>query len=153
MTKWHRHRPVPKDRARFRWKLWATEVPNQSTSLLSPSVVSCFCSVPISSTPYAIRALSATTVDGLSSACVIIFTSNLGLSQPNPAVLTVQAAGFDLLVENVRPITGVVSTLHTSSWDFLIAYRRAICRSQSRSTAIRATSRYSASRHESLSSN
>ena len=39
---------------------------------------------------------------------MIIFTSNLGLSQPNPAVLTVQAAGFDLLVENVGPIAGVV---------------------------------------------
>lgn len=39
---------------------------------------------------------------------VILFTSNLGLTQPNSSVLTVQAAGFDLLVENVGPVTGVV---------------------------------------------
>jgi uncharacterized protein (TIGR03437 family) len=39
---------------------------------------------------------------------VIIFTSNLGLTQPNPAVLTVQAAGFDLTVENVGPFTGII---------------------------------------------
>jgi len=38
---------------------------------------------------------------------VIIFTSNLGLTQPNPAVLSVQASGFDLTVENVEPFTGV----------------------------------------------
>ena len=39
---------------------------------------------------------------------VILFTSNLGLTQPNASVLTVQAAGFDLLVENVGAVTGVV---------------------------------------------
>jgi hypothetical protein len=39
---------------------------------------------------------------------VIIFTSNLGLTQPNPAVLTVQASGFNLPVENVGPLMGVV---------------------------------------------
>jgi lysophospholipase L1-like esterase len=38
---------------------------------------------------------------------VIIFTSNLGLTQPNPAVLTVQASGFDLPVENVGALAGV----------------------------------------------
>ena len=38
---------------------------------------------------------------------VILFTSFLGLSQPNPAVLTVQAAGFDLPVEDVGTFTGV----------------------------------------------
>ena len=40
---------------------------------------------------------------------LIIFTSDLGLTQPNPSVLTVQASGFDLTVENVGPITGVVA--------------------------------------------
>ena len=38
---------------------------------------------------------------------VIIFTSNLGLTQPNPSQLTVQASGFDLPVENVGPFTSV----------------------------------------------
>jgi hypothetical protein len=38
---------------------------------------------------------------------VILFTSNLGLTQPNPSVLTVQAAGINLAVENVGPVTGV----------------------------------------------
>jgi uncharacterized protein (TIGR03437 family) len=38
---------------------------------------------------------------------VIIFTSNLGLTQPNPAVLTLQASGFDLPVENVGPFMGI----------------------------------------------
>jgi uncharacterized protein (TIGR03437 family) len=38
---------------------------------------------------------------------VIIFMSNLGMTQPNPAVLTVQAAGVDLTVENVGLVTGV----------------------------------------------
>ena len=38
---------------------------------------------------------------------VILFTSNLGLTQPDPSALTVQAAGFNLLVENVGLVTGV----------------------------------------------
>jgi uncharacterized protein (TIGR03437 family) len=38
---------------------------------------------------------------------VILFTSNLGLTQPDPSMLTVQAAGFPLLVENVGPVSGV----------------------------------------------
>jgi len=38
---------------------------------------------------------------------VIIFTSNLGMTQPNPAVLTVQASGFDLPVESVAPFTAI----------------------------------------------
>jgi hypothetical protein len=38
---------------------------------------------------------------------VIIFTSNLGLSQPDSSILTVQAAGFPLTVENVGMLTGV----------------------------------------------
>ena len=37
---------------------------------------------------------------------IILFTTNLGLSQPDP-VLTVQAAGFPLTVENVGTVTGV----------------------------------------------
>jgi hypothetical protein len=39
---------------------------------------------------------------------VILFTSNLGLNQPDPSILTVQAAGFSLLVENVGPVSGLV---------------------------------------------
>jgi hypothetical protein len=38
---------------------------------------------------------------------VILFTSNLGLSQPDPSVLSVQASGFPLMVENVGPLLGV----------------------------------------------
>ena len=38
---------------------------------------------------------------------VILFTSPLGLTQPDPSRLSVQAAGFPLLVENVGPVTGV----------------------------------------------
>ena len=38
---------------------------------------------------------------------VILFTSPLGLTQPDPAVLTVQAAGFNLTVENVGPLMGI----------------------------------------------
>ena len=38
---------------------------------------------------------------------VILFTSNLGLSQPDPSVLSVQAAGFTLTVENVGTVLGV----------------------------------------------
>jgi hypothetical protein len=37
---------------------------------------------------------------------LILFTTNLGLSQPDPG-LTVQAAGFPLTVENVGTVTGV----------------------------------------------
>jgi hypothetical protein len=38
---------------------------------------------------------------------IILFTSNLGLTQPDSAVLAVQAAGVPLTVENVGPLTGV----------------------------------------------
>jgi hypothetical protein len=38
---------------------------------------------------------------------VILFTSNLGLSQPDPSVLTVQAGGTTLTVESVGVVTGV----------------------------------------------
>ena len=38
---------------------------------------------------------------------VILFTSKLALTQPNPSVLTVQAAGFNLPVENVGPLLGI----------------------------------------------
>jgi hypothetical protein len=38
---------------------------------------------------------------------VIIYTSDLGLTAPDASLLTVQANGFNLLVENVGPITGV----------------------------------------------
>ena len=38
---------------------------------------------------------------------IIFFTSDLGLTQPNPALLSVQAAGFPLTVENVGPLLGV----------------------------------------------
>jgi hypothetical protein len=38
---------------------------------------------------------------------VILFTSDLGLSQPDPSKLTVTAGGFFLTVENVGPVTGV----------------------------------------------
>jgi uncharacterized protein (TIGR03437 family) len=38
---------------------------------------------------------------------VILFTSNLGITQPNPSVLSVQASGFPLTVENVGPVLGV----------------------------------------------
>ena len=37
----------------------------------------------------------------------MLFTSNLGLTQPDPSVLTVQASGFNLTVENVGALTGV----------------------------------------------
>ena len=39
---------------------------------------------------------------------IILFTSNLGLTQPDSAVLTVQASGVPLTVENVGPLTGVI---------------------------------------------
>jgi hypothetical protein len=38
---------------------------------------------------------------------VVLLTSSLGLTQPDPSVLTVQAAGFNLTVEGVGPFTGV----------------------------------------------
>jgi hypothetical protein len=38
---------------------------------------------------------------------LILFTSDLGLTQPNPALLSVQAAGFPFTVEAVGPISGV----------------------------------------------
>jgi hypothetical protein len=38
---------------------------------------------------------------------IIFFTSNLGLSQPNSSLLTVQAAGIPLEVEAVGPLSGV----------------------------------------------
>jgi len=38
---------------------------------------------------------------------VVLLTSNLGLNQPDPSVLTVQAAGFNLTVEGVGPFPGV----------------------------------------------
>jgi probable HAF family extracellular repeat protein len=38
---------------------------------------------------------------------IILFTSNLGLTQPDSAVLTVQASGIPLTVENVGPLSGV----------------------------------------------
>jgi len=38
---------------------------------------------------------------------VILFSSNLGLFQPDHSLLTVQAGGFDLPVENVGSLTGV----------------------------------------------
>jgi uncharacterized protein (TIGR03437 family) len=40
---------------------------------------------------------------------VILFTSDLGLTRPDPAVLTVQASGFNLPVENVGPVPGAIS--------------------------------------------
>jgi hypothetical protein len=38
---------------------------------------------------------------------VILFTSNLGLTVPDPSILTVQAGGTSLTVENVGTLTGV----------------------------------------------
>jgi uncharacterized protein (TIGR03437 family) len=38
---------------------------------------------------------------------VILFTSSLGLTQPDPSVLSVKAAGIDLTVENIGPVSGV----------------------------------------------
>ena len=38
---------------------------------------------------------------------LILFASDLGLTQPNQSLLTVQAGGFDLPVEAVGPVTGV----------------------------------------------
>ena len=38
---------------------------------------------------------------------VILFTTNLGMNQPDSSILTVQAAGFPLLVENVGTVLGV----------------------------------------------
>jgi hypothetical protein len=38
---------------------------------------------------------------------LILFTSDLGLTQPNPALLSIQAGGFPLTVEAVGPISGV----------------------------------------------
>ena len=38
---------------------------------------------------------------------VILFTSPLGLIQPDPLLLSVQAAGLPLLVENVGPVSGM----------------------------------------------
>jgi hypothetical protein len=42
---------------------------------------------------------------------VILFTSDLGLSQPDPSKLTVTAGGTSLLVENVGTVTGVQGLL------------------------------------------
>jgi hypothetical protein len=39
---------------------------------------------------------------------IILFTSNLGLTQPDSSVLTLQASGVPLTVENVGPLTGVI---------------------------------------------
>jgi hypothetical protein len=39
---------------------------------------------------------------------LILFTSDLVLTQPNPALLSVQAGGFPLTVEAVGPISGVL---------------------------------------------
>ena len=38
---------------------------------------------------------------------IIFFTSDLGLTQPNPSILSVQASGVPLPVENVGPLLGV----------------------------------------------
>ena len=38
---------------------------------------------------------------------VVFLTSSLGLNKPDPSVLTVQAAGFNLSVEGVGPFRGV----------------------------------------------
>lgn len=38
---------------------------------------------------------------------ILFFTSDLGLTQPNPGLLSVQASGFPLTVENVGPVSGV----------------------------------------------
>jgi uncharacterized protein (TIGR03437 family) len=38
---------------------------------------------------------------------VILFTSNLGLSQPDSSILSVQANGISLTVEGVGTLTGV----------------------------------------------
>jgi hypothetical protein len=38
---------------------------------------------------------------------IIFFTSDLGLTQPNAALLSVQASGFPLTVESVGPLSGV----------------------------------------------
>ena len=38
---------------------------------------------------------------------IILFTSNLGLTQPDPSVLTVKAGGISLTVENVGTVSGV----------------------------------------------
>ncbi|HEV8588383.1 MAG TPA: hypothetical protein VGQ72_05880, partial [Pyrinomonadaceae bacterium] len=38
---------------------------------------------------------------------IILFTSDVGLTQPDPSRLSVQASGFPLTVENVGPILGV----------------------------------------------
>jgi hypothetical protein len=38
---------------------------------------------------------------------VILFTSNLGLSQPDSSILSIQASGISLTVENVGTLTGV----------------------------------------------
>ena len=38
---------------------------------------------------------------------LIIFTSNLGLNQPDSSILSVQAAGFPLTVETVGTVSGV----------------------------------------------
>src|ERR1051326_3904703 len=37
---------------------------------------------------------------------VLLFTSNLGMSQPDPSILTVQAGGFNLTIENVGATSG-----------------------------------------------
>jgi hypothetical protein len=38
---------------------------------------------------------------------IVLFTSDLGLTQPNASLLSVQASGVNLPVENVGPLTGV----------------------------------------------
>ena len=38
---------------------------------------------------------------------IVFFTSDLGLTQPNPALLSVQASSFPLTVESVGPLSGV----------------------------------------------
>lgn len=40
---------------------------------------------------------------------IILFTSDLGLTQPNSSILSVQAAGITLPVENVGPLSGLPS--------------------------------------------
>ena len=55
--------------------------------------------------PFRILTNNNFSVDGHTR--LIIFTSSLGLSQPDPSLLTVQAAGFPLPVEYVGTWTGV----------------------------------------------
>jgi hypothetical protein len=61
---------------------------------------------------------------------VILCTSNLGLSQPDPTVLTVQAAGLPLAVENVGTVLGGHGPecfLHHREITGWIAFGRAPC--------------------------